>query len=405
MSDFDSQLLTPPYLANPYRVYAELREHNPVWWSGRMNGWIVTRYEDVKTGLQDARLLSGSRLRSYLSQFSPELQHRFESLEAMYCKWLVMMDPPDHTRLRALVHKAFTPHMVESLRGRIEQVLDELLTPLGTEDEFDLVGQLAYPLPAIVICEMLGIPPADRDEFHRWANDLSAFLGSGQPREDLASRALSAAGELRDYLSAVVAASRDKSHGNLISELVVVEEQGEKLTEEELLAMCVFLLVAGHETTMALIASGTLALLRERQHFVTLNEDPSMVHSAVEEMLRYDSPLQHQVRVAVEDYQLRDKSISTGDRVLLMLGAANRDPEQFPDPDTFDIARTPNQHLAFGLGKHFCIGAPLARLEGEIVFRTLPARFPNLRLAREDITWRVDSSQRSPTELWVTTRN
>lgn len=402
INTFDSLLLTPQYLADPYAVFRDMRSKDPVHWSERMNGWVVTRYEDVKIALQDTRLISGQRLRSYMGQFPEAVQKKMEPLYNNYTKWLVMMDPPDHTRLRALVNKAFTPRMVEGLRPLIQNLNNELFDAFETTGRMDAIKGLAYPLPASVISEMLGIPPEDRQQFNQWADDMTAFLGSGRPKVDLAEAALKSVGELTRYFLPIVTERRENPKEDLISILVGVEEEGQKITEDEILAMCIFLLVAGHETTMALIANGLLALLRYPDQFDKLKKDHSLVGSAVEEFLRYDSPLQHQIRIADEDIEMHGKAIKQGQRVVLMLGAANHDPEVFPNPDQLDICRSPNKHLAFGLGKHFCIGAPLARLEGQMVFTDILRRFPNLRLENEDIEWRIDTSMRNPKEMWVT---
>lgn len=399
---FDSLLLTPKYLTDPYAIFRDLRTNDPVHWSERMNGWVVTRYEDVKIALQDTRLISGQRLRSYMGQFPDIIQKKMEPLYNNYTKWLVMMDPPNHTRLRALVNKAFTPRMVEGLRPLVQKLNNELFESFEDAGRMDIIKGLAYPLPASVISEMLGIPPEDRQQFNLWADDMTAFLGSGRPKVDLAEAALKSVGELTRYFLPIVTERREEPKQDLISILVGVEEEGQKITVDEILAMCIFLLVAGHETTMALISNGLLALLSHPDQFDKLKEDPELVDSAVEEFLRYESPLQHQIRIADEDLEIRGKTIKQGQRVVLMLGAANRDPEVFPNPDQLDICRNPNKHLAFGLGKHFCIGAPLARLEGHMVFTDILHRFPTLQLENNDIEWRVDTSMRNPKEMWVT---
>ena len=273
-----------------------------------MNGWVVTRYEDVKIALQDTRLNSGHRLLSYMGQFPEAIQKRMEPLYNNYTKWLVMMDPPNHTRLRALVNKAFTPRMVEGLRPLIQTINDELFDAFEAAGRMDAIKGLAYPLPASVISEMLGIPPKDRQQFNRWADEMTAFLGSGRPKVDLAEQALKSVGELTRYFLPIVTERRENPKEDLISILVAVEEEGEKITEEEILAMCIFLLVAGHETTMALISNGLLALFRYPDQFDKLKNDPNLIDSAVEEFLRYESPLQHQIRIADEDLEICGKA-------------------------------------------------------------------------------------------------
>jgi hypothetical protein len=402
MNEFDSLLLSPQYLADPYSVYRNLREQAPVVWSERMDGWVITRYGDVKNAFRDPRLNSGQRLRSYMRQFPRQLQEDFKPLYEMYTKWLVMMDPPDHTRLRTLVNKAFTPRMVAGLAPRIESLFDDLCESWAATKQFELIGDLAYPLPAMMISEMLGIPTEDRQQFHHWADELTAFLGSGAPQIGLAEAASQAVQQLNDYLRPIIANRRSEPCDDLISKLVKIEEQGEKISSDELLAMSVFLLVAGHETTMALIANGVWALLQNRRQLEQLKQDKSLLPSAVEEFLRYDSPLQHQIRVVSTGFVLGEELLEPGQRVVLMLGAANRDPEQFREPDSLVLDRSPNQHLAFGEGRHFCLGAPLARLEAKIVFENLLGRFPNLKAVDQTVSWRKDTSLRHPSQVWVT---
>jgi pimeloyl-[acyl-carrier protein] synthase len=398
---FDRALLTPEYLADPYPFYRELREKAPVYFSQRMNAWVLTRYQDVAAGLGDKRLICGRRVQSYTAELPHSLQQEmwplFEHLE----KWIDNMDPPDHTRLRGLVNKAFTPRMVEELAPTIEEVTDRLLDAVEPRGHMEFIHDFAYPLPATVIALMLGIPAGDQSRFIGWANDIAAYSGTGKAdplRTQAAQRSVSA---LKTYFRALAEGRRVHPQKDLISALVVLEEMGDRLAEEELFALCVFLLVAGHETTMALLANGLLALLRNPAQADTLQSNPGLVKTAVEEFLRYDSSIQHETRVAAEAVEYRGVRIEAGQRVVLMIGAANRDPAVFHDPDTLDIRREPNKHLAFGYGIHYCLGAPLARLEAQIAFRKVLGRFPRLRLKSDQLEWRQHTSHRNPVSMEV----
>lgn len=398
---FDRDLLTPGYLANPYPYYRQLRDGAPIWYSERMNAWIVSRYEDVNAGLKDRRLISRLRVDSYVELLPPEARDSMEPLSRHMSGWIGNIDPPDHTRLRALVNKAFTPRMVQNLRPRIEKIVEDLLDAVADAREMDFIEQFAYPLPAVVIAQMLGVPPEDCDLFMDWSKDLMAFTGTGRPTVELSSAARDAAVSLQDYFAALLKQRRTARQDDLISLMAEVEEAGEKLNEQELLSMCGFLIVAGHETTMSLLGNGILALLRNPDQLTRLRENPELGESAVEEMLRYDSPIQTQTRGAGESFELLGQPVEKSQRVILLLGSANRDERRFPDPDTFDVARHPNRHLAFGYGIHYCLGAPLARLEAVIAFNQLLRRFPDMQLARDDFEYRHHTSNRNPVSLHV----
>ncbi len=366
-----------------------------------MEAWLLTRYGDAEAALRDPRLVSGTRVAAAVRQLPETVQPEVRALEGHISTWMGFIDPPDHTRLRALVSNAFTPRMIRGLGPRIQAIVDELLDRVEEAGQMDLIADFAFPLPAIVIAEMLGLPPADREQFKQWSNDVMAFLGTGRSRVDVARRAQQGVDALKDYLRGIFRQRRQLPREDLISALLVVEEEGDRLSEEEMFGMCVFLLVAGHETTLALIGNGLLALLRNPEQKQMLQEDPGLIDSAVEEFLRYDSPIQHQTRVAGEDFELEGCRIRQGQRVLPMLGAANRDPAQFADPDRLDIRRQPNPHLAFGYGIHFCLGAPLARLEGQLAIRTILRRLPRMQLTEGNLRWRVHTSMRHPELLPV----
>src|SRR5262249_25184907 len=306
---------------------------------------------------------------------------------------VLVSDPPAHPRLRTLVQKAFTPRIVEQLRPRIHAIVDDLLDhAFARGPEFDLIADLAYPLPVIVIAELLGVPAEDRATFHGWSATLAASLDP-LVSSDLMDRAWVSRDALHAYLRGIIAERRREPRSDLISALVAVEERGDTLREPELAVMCTLLLIAGHETTVNLIGNGTLALLKHPDQLSRLREAPTLISSAVEELLRFDSPVQMTGRLVTEDVQLGGKAIGAGEFVLPLLGAANHDPSQFSEPHQLDITRNPNPHVAFGRGIHFCLGAPLARVEGQIAIGSLVRRCPNLRLngtpkRRDQITLR-----------------
>lgn len=394
-------LLCRGKLANPYPVYHWLRANDPVHWSDGFNGWLLTRYADVLAGLRDPRLPSGGRLASYMDQLPEPVRGEVQPVRDHYATWLVNLDPPDHTRLRGLVSQAFTPRMIENLRPFIQQTADELIEAALPRGRMELVAEFAQALPARVISQMLGVPPGDSGEFERWSQTISAFLGTGRPQADKARAAQRDMLAMSRFVQTLAEQRRQQPAHDLISALIAIEEQGDKLSTNELVGMCVFLLVAGHETTMSLISTGLLALLQYPGQARALRDNPSLSATAVEEFLRFESPLQHQVRTAREDIEIDGRRIRQGQRVLLMLGAANRDPAQFCDPDRLDIGRAENRHVAFGHGIHFCLGAPLARLEGQVAIPTLLRRLPRLALVGGPLEWREHTSMRSPQQLWV----
>ena len=299
---------------------------------------------------------------------------------------LLSLDPPDHTRLRTLVTKAFTPRVVEQLRPQAQAIVDEALDRAAAQGEMELIEDLAYPLPVAVIARMLGVPREDWPRFREWSRVLVGSLDPvAVPDPEQITAVRTAQDALTDYLAGVVAARRGEPRDDLISALIAVEERGDVLNEQELLVMLNLLLVAGHETTVNLIGNGMLALLRNSDQLALLRRQPELIDSAVEELLRFDSPVQLTGRVAAEPCELAGQQIRSGQLVLTLLGAANRDPQQFPDPDRLDLTRSPNQHFSFGRGIHFCLGAPLARLEGRIAIGSLVRHFPDLRQAGDAV--------------------
>jgi cytochrome P450 len=385
-------LASPRFKANPYPFYARLRAEAPVWRAtlrDRRTAWLVTRYEDVARVLKDDTFAKDKLNAMDLEQRAktPWVPGFLKPLE----RNMLDLGDPDHMRLRALVSKAFTPRIIERLRGRIEALCEVLLDDMERERErkgrTDLVAGYALPLPATVIAELLGVPAEDHAMFHRWSNRLVS-VSSGR---DMLS-ALPAALSFVRYLRKLVERRRVDPQYDLITALIRAEEGGDRLSEDELLAMAFLLLVAGHETTVNLIASGTLVLLEHPEQAERLRRDPSLVKPAVEELLRYTSPVEMATeRYAREDTEIRGTTIPRGELVLAVLGSANRDERHFEDPDALDLARDPNRHLAFGRGGvHHCLGAPLARMEGQIALNALLRRFPGARLAMapNSLRWR-----------------
>jgi cytochrome P450 len=399
MVSFEEALLTPEYLANPYAYYAALRDAEPVYWSARLNAWMLTRFADVHAALKDPRLISSRRVSSYADSLPSTTREQMQPLFYQFDKWIGNMDAPDHTRLRRLVNVAFTGRMVEGLRGDIEELVAELLDAVQASGRMDFVADFAYPLPAIVIARMLGVPAERREQFMRWSDNLTAYSGTGRADPDIAQAASRSAAELTALFKELADVRRTAPQPDLLSRLVEAEEEGDRLTEQELLGMCGFLIVAGHETTMALLSNGMLALLRYPDQLQRLRDEPELIGSAVEEMLRFDSPIQHQTRSAAVAVEIGGRRIEAGHRVMPFLGAANRDPEKFNEPDRFDISRDPNPHLAFGFGPHYCIGAPLARLEAEIALAAILQRCTHLELVDDQPPFRHHTSQRNPTRL------
>ena len=368
----------PAFRADPYPLYRRLREENPIH-AGPIGGLVLTRHADCLHVLRHPAASSDERKGEMFEAMAAAGEIDQELADN---RPFLFLDPPDHTRLRRLVSKAFTPKTIERLRPRVQQLVDELLDARIETGTIELIEDLAYPLPVQVISELLGVPPEDHERFKGWSRDLARGLDPDfiLPPDVLAKRD-EAIQAFSAYFLELIAEHRRSPRDDLLSALVAAEDEGDRLTEQELLSTCTLLLVAGHETTVNLIANGTLALLRAPDQLQRLRDDPSIARSAVEELLRYDPPVQMTGRVALEDIELPGATLTKGSFGLLLLASANRDPAAFPDPDRVDLGRVDNHHLAFGFGTHFCLGAPLARLEGEVALTTLVGRCPDLALA------------------------
>ena len=374
MADIQFNPMDPEFVADPYPMYHRLRTDDPVHHS-ELGFWVLTRYDDVVAALRDPRLAKEAIASFVAARFGAPVPAMGLSM--------LDRDPPDHTRLRGLVSKAFTPRVVEGLRPRIQQIVDGLLDGVTARGSMDLIEEFAYPIPVIVICEMLGVPVEDHERFKGWSLDIARgldliWLG---PESEVGRRSVAARQSLAEYFRGLIAQRRAAPRGDLLSGLIAAEEAGDKLNEVELLATCILLLIAGHETTVNLIGNGTLALLRHRDQLQRLQRDPGLIAGAIEELLRFDGPVQRTARIPSEDIVIGGRTIAKGEMVMPFIGAADRDPVQFPDPDRLDIGRADNRHIAFGWGIHFCLGAPLARIEGQIAISTLVRRMPKLELA------------------------
>ena len=378
MADVIFNPMDPTFVADPYPTYRQLRAADPVHRSP-MGFWVLTRYDDVVAALRDPRLAKEAIAAFVAARFGLAAPPTGMGLS------MLDRDPPDHTRLRSLVSKAFTPRVVEGLRPRIQQIVDGLLARAREQGSMDLIEEFAYPIPVNVICEMLGVPVEDHERFKGWSLDIARGLDSIllPPDSDVPKRSATSRTALADYFRELIAKRRASPRADLLSGLIAAEEAGDKLSEHELLATCILLLVAGHETTVNLIGNGTLALLRHPDQLRRLRENPGLIGTAVEELLRFDGPVQRTARIPSEDVVIDGRTIAKGEMVMPFIGAADRDPAQFVDPDRLDIGRTDNRHIAFGWGIHFCLGAPLARVEGQIAINTLVQRLPKLALATE----------------------
>ena len=360
-------------LRDPYPTYARLRERSPVHRSRLLGGWVFTRYADVEAILRDYRRFSNRPDRVALSG-------RRRSFRPPRADWtMLFLDPPDHTRLRALVNQAFTPRAVDALEPHIRTVMQGLLDAVDDPSGFDLMRAVAGPLPVIVIAEMLGVPPADRDRFRQWSNARARILEpliGARERE----RAVAAGEALDAYFLPIIRARRSEPRDDILSALAQAEEAGDSLGEREMLTMLRLLLVAGNETTTNLIGNGMLALLEHPEQLRLLREDPSRIPAAVEELLRFDTPVQLDLRGVVDDCEVCGVPLQRGDAAVLAIGAANRDPEAFDDPERLDVARAQGSNIAFGRGIHHCLGAPLARLEARVALEVLLERYGSLEL-------------------------
>jgi pimeloyl-[acyl-carrier protein] synthase len=399
--------------ANPYPFYGQLRSEDPVHWDEEMGFWVLTRYDDIDELYTDERFSRAQGLMRGFERLLEADQHIAQPVYHSFSRTVFYADPPYHTHLRSLMNHAFTPRHVERLRPYIQQTVDQLLDHAQAKGDMEVIHDLAYPLPVMVIAELIGLPAGDRAQFKTWSDDLFAILGTVRHKSrHLLERAAQSLEEMTEYIKDLARARRENMGDDLLSVLLSVSADASAcpyphhnssvhstgdmlhqpetlttLTEDELVANINILLSTGHETTTHLIGNGLLALMQHPDQMKKLKEQPHLLDFAIDEILRYDNPVQITYRSTLEDVQLRDKLIRKGDLVNTILGAANRDPERFTHPDRFDITRNEGRHLSFGLGIHYCIGAPLVRLEAEIAFETILRRFPNIQLNTGTLEW------------------
>jgi cytochrome P450 len=379
----------PAVNANPFPIFRRLQDEDPVHWSEALKAWTITRYEDVRRVALD-RELSAERVHPFFEVMPSEEQRKLRDLQHYLTLWAVFKDPPDHTRLRSLMNRAFTPRAVEALRPNIERIVDALIDDIAGRGEADFIADFAYPLPASVIMDLLGVPRSDLAQMKVWSDEMALFVGIARTTPDKYARAQEGTREMAAYFRGLIAARRAAPREDMISALIAAEEEKQHLTEDEIIASCILLLFAGHETTTNLIANGLIALLRNPEQLAKLRARPELAASAVEECLRYDGPSGALARVVGVSHEFGGRMLNKGDRVYAWMNAANRDPRRFPDPDTFDIEREDNRHLTFGHGAHFCLGAPLARLEAQIAFPRIFARLDRLEMVPTKLEW-IDS--------------
>lgn len=390
-------LLDPEILANPYPLFHRLRTEDPVHWDPFLHAWIVTGYHDVVTVLHH-----------YSAERTPAPQQLTEiglsslnPIAQVMVKQMLFLDPPSHTRIRKLASHAFTPQRVEVLRAHIRDITNSLLDRVEPQGHMDVIADLAEPLPCIVTAEMLGVPVEDHQQLKVWSQDFAEMLGNFQHNPDRAVRVLKSTLAMTDYFRSAMREQRLHPREGLVNSLMNAEIDGDRFTEEEVIANCIVTMVGGQETTTNLIGNGVLTLLRNPDQLEKLRSNPSLIPSAVEEMLRYESPSQHTARLAPEDTTLGGKRIAKRQAVIAVMAAGNRDPERFPDPDRFDITRADNRHLAFGWAAHFCFGAALARIEGQTAFELMLSRWPNWTLDPVPLVWRTNLGLRGLTRLPV----
>ena len=390
------RLLDPDVLADPYPLYHRLRCEDPVHWDSFLHSWVVTRYDDVVRVLRDfsaQRTPTPERLTTMgLSALNP--------IANVMVKQMLFLDPPAHTRIRSLASAAFTSQRVEVLRSHIRDIVRNLLTKVKPNGRMDVIADLAEPLPGIVTAEMLGVPVEDHRQLKLWSEDFAEMLGNFQHNPDHIPQILKTTEEMTAYFRSAMRKENLRPDG-LVSSLMNADIHGDRLTEEEVIANSIMTMIGGQETTTNLIGSGTLSLLRNPDQLEKLRANLSLIPSAVEELLRYESPIQHTARLTPEDTELGGKQIRKRQAVIAVMAAANRDPEHFPDPDRLDITREDNRHVAFGYGAHFCFGAPLARIEGQIALEEMVCQFSSCSLEPGRLVWRTNLSLRGLTSLRI----
>jgi cytochrome P450 len=376
----------PAFLADPFPLYRRMRDDDPAHWSPRLKAWVLTRYDDVKAACLDDRM-SSDRLRPFFASLPGAEAQGIAEIIRYLSLWMVFRDPPDHTRLRRLVGKVFNVRSMHAMRARVSELAGWLLDRIGGREELDFIAAFAGPLPALVIMDMLGVAREELGRVKRMSDDMALFIGSSRTSPEKYGVAEAATREMAEFFRDLIAARRAAPGEDLLSALIGVRDGEDQLSNDELLATCILLLFAGHETTTNHIANALLALIRFPGEMQLLRERPELAPAAVEELLRYDGPSGAQVRIVAREHELHGKILRPGDRVFLMLNAANRDPRAYPDPDRLDLRRNGVPHLTFGFGTHICLGFPLARLEGQISLPAVLRKWRTIESAADKLEW------------------
>ena len=381
----------PAVLADPYPIFTRLRDEDPCHWSPRLKSWVLTRYDDVKRVCQDVEGMSSDRLRPFFQSMPSEESRRIGDIVRYLSLWMVFKDPPEHTRLRRLTGKVFSAKSMQGMRPLVEAIanglLDAIEADVGRAGGFDFIARFAGPLPCLVIMAMLGVPAEELVRVKRLSDDLALFVGSSRTSPEKYDTAQVAAQAMAGYFRELIEERRRAPGPDLLSELVALRDGEDRLTDDELVATCILMLFAGHETTTNHVANGMLALMRFPEQMARLRADPSLAATAVEELLRYDGPSGAQVRIVARETELHGRTLKPGERVFIMLNAANRDPRAYPDPDRVDLDRDGPPHLTFGFGAHICLGFPLARTEGAVAFPAVLARWRSIEPAGPQPQW------------------
>ena len=398
----DLDFLGPELTQDPYPYVAELREKDPVHWSEIHRAWLLTKYDDVVAAFADPRM-SSDRVKPLLEAMDEERRQKAGNVLEVIQDWMVVTDPPAHTRLRKLVAQAFSPKRIAASEARIRELVDELIDEFVDQGHTEFIANFSYPLPATVIAQLIGAPAEDQDRFRIWSQALAmvAFGGGGEERGERHTVAMQALEEMIAYFGERIDYATAHPGEDMISGLLEGDGQGNVLTRDEMEGMCALMLFAGHETTMNLLNHMVLHVTRHPDQLQIIQDDPADVGGAVEEILRYDGPIKILHRWVIDDVELRDKTIKAGDRVFIVLAGANRDGDRFPHPDTLDITRSPNRHVGFGRGVHTCIGAQLSRIEGRVAFGRLLERLPGLSVPEQPLEYIPTLAGRALKELHV----
>ena len=398
----EKNFLTPSYFNNPYSAYKYMHESAPIFWSKKVNAWIVSSFVEVEEGLHGEQLIAKGRIAAAASHFTPEEREKYPVSQWTLNRYMNFQDPPDHTRFRRLVSKSFTPRSINAFEPKIEIIVARLLDEATKKEIFNLVDDFSFQLPSLVICELLGMPLERQWDLKRWADGLAGFIASAQVTSEKATLAEGVAIEAQEYLMQLFQDIRKNPGENLLSRVLTAPKGDDELSDQELVALTVNLFFAGFETTEGLISNMVRALSDNPEQLELLRNNPELIEAAVEEALRFDSSIQKQSRIAAEDMEIHGQKIAKGDYVHFMIGAANRDPLRFSNPERFDIARKDAGNVSFGHGIHFCIGAPLARLEARIAIRQLIERMTKIKVIEPLPRYAELFAVRKPLELWVT---